>query len=435
MITTAAPATGRTTAHPTSPVLVADPLDRWSAVTISAPVRMLRRLVMLLWWRPLVRVVGPLRVVGTQNLPPRPCVLVCDHHSHADTIAIQVALSRVGGRRVVAAAAADHWFRSLRRRVVATFAVGAFPFPRDGDGGLRQAARLLELGHDVIIFPQGSRRVDAEQWRSGVGRLATELEATLVGVRVDGTARVLPPGASSLTPQPMSVGFGRPLNSLPGESARQVTQRARHASSAVRLPGPVEGRLVMLSSRLRDNATRRGLLILAVWAFAEATVWPLIPDLMLAGMVLAAPRLAHRFVAVTALSSAVGGVVALQLARAGWSWPLLAVTDRMAPQAAAVLADGGASGVLTQPLSGIPVKVFNVVAAGTDIGWWQWAGWSLVARGARMAVVAGVVWLVARLVWSGRLPQGWSPRIHALLVIAGSAAFVLGWGALLTVWR
>ncbi|HUG86241.1 MAG TPA: 1-acyl-sn-glycerol-3-phosphate acyltransferase, partial [Euzebya sp.] len=91
------------------------------------------------------------------------------HSSHADAVVMRVALARAGRHRVVAAAAEDHWFTSRGRAILAVVGAGAFPFPRHGDIGLRRAAALLAAGHDVIMFPEGSRDAAAAAAGCAVG--------------------------------------------------------------------------------------------------------------------------------------------------------------------------------------------------------------------------------------------------------------------------
>lgn len=455
------------------------PLTGWILLSAHPLLALVRRLLLRAVWRPALAVVGPLHLEGLHHLPPGPCVLVADHRSHVDAIAIRVALTRGGRHDVLAAAAEDHWFGSRRRGVVAVLAAGGFPLPRHGRLGLDRAAGLLAAGHDVILFPQGSRDASAARWRSGAGHLALSTGAPLVPVRTFGMDRVLPKGARWPRPHPMAIAFGAPMyppiarpttapaaplaadptppdptppdpmtaNPLPaGHEAEEengtrasdhavaLVARARTAADALDLPAPIEGRLVGLSVSLRRTAVRRGVLLLTVWAFAEATVWPLIPDLLLAGMCLAVPRLAPRLVAATTLGSAVGGAAALSLGRAGIGWPLWAVTAPMQTGAATAVASDGALAVLRQPLSGIPYKAFNAAAVHADVDVFAWVGGTVVARGARMAVVALVAATAGRLLWSGRLADGWAPRLHALAVLVGLGVFVLGWGLVVAAW-
>ncbi|HUG85402.1 MAG TPA: lysophospholipid acyltransferase family protein [Euzebya sp.] len=405
----------------------------WTQATVHPLLAAVRRLVTLLVWRPVLAVVGPLHVSGAGRLPATACVFVADHSSHADAVLMRVALARAGRHRVVAAAAEDHWFTSRGRAILAVVGAGAFPFPRHGDIGLRRAAALLATGHDVIMFPQGSRDAAARDWRCGAGRLAVTCGATLVGVTIDGAAELLPKGTAWPSPRPLAVAFGDPVRARAGEGAVEVTARVRAAT--VGIDPDTEGRLVGLSCRLRANAVRRGTLILAVWAFAEATIWPLIPDLLLAGLVFAVPRLGPRLVAVAAGASAIGGAVAVTLARAGLTWPLPAVTSAMQQQAVDAISQHGARGLLAQPLSGVPYKAFNSAGAGTDIEVLSWVGWTVTARGMRMAVVALMAWAAGRLLWSARVPEGWAPRLHAVVVLTGLVLFVLGWAAVLLWWR
>lgn len=407
----------------------------WTRLTTAPIVAVLRLVLTSLLWRPLLAVVGPLHTEGFSSLPATPCVIVADHRSHADAIAIRVALARAGRHRVVAAAAEDHWFRGRLRGLVGVLGAGAFPFPREGEVGLDRAAALLRAGYDVVLFPQGSRDAGSTRWRCGAGRLALEAGAPIVPVRLYGTDHVLPKGARWPRPHPLSLAVGAPIRAVAEDDPTEVVDRARRSAYRAVLPAPVEGRLVGLSVRLRRTAVCRGVAVLAVWAFAEATVWPLIPDLVLAGMAFAVPRLAPRLAATTALASAAGGAVAVALGRAGLSWPMLAVTQSMRTGAAAAVEADGARGVLLQPLSGIPYKAFNAAAVQADVDLVAWAGWTVLARGTRMAVVVLVASMVGRVLWSRHVPDGWAPRLHSLVVLVGLVLFVLGWAAVIALWR
>src|SRR5207248_2701213 len=124
------------------------------------------------FWRAALTATGGLRVDGT--LPDRPCVLVANHTSHADTAALLAALP--AARRPVVAAAADYWFTRPLRRATCRLLMGAFPVRRSGGGlgSLLAAGELLAQGRDVIVYPEGSRSRDGSlgEFRAGAARLA-----------------------------------------------------------------------------------------------------------------------------------------------------------------------------------------------------------------------------------------------------------------------
>ena len=146
-------------------------------------------------WRTVLTLTGGLRVHGAARLPAGPCVIVANHRSHADTAALIAALP--ARRQPAVAAAADYWFRGASRRGICRALCAAFPVRRSGGGGadLAAAARLLAAGHDVIVFPEGSRSRDGRtgDFHRGAARLAMAAGVPLVPAGISGTGTLLPP--------------------------------------------------------------------------------------------------------------------------------------------------------------------------------------------------------------------------------------------------
>lgn len=159
-------------------------------------------------WNPALRLwCRPLAVDGSP--PAAPSVYVANHASHADTVLLRLAVGATVRRRLAVGAADDYFFSTPRRGAAFTLAVGAFPFPRRGDVGLRRAEDLLRDGWSVLLYPQGTRNPDGE-YRPGVLRLAGH-GWPLVPVGIAGTSRVLPKGARVPRRSPAAVVFGAPL--------------------------------------------------------------------------------------------------------------------------------------------------------------------------------------------------------------------------------
>ena len=159
-------------------------------------------------WRAVLRLTGGLRVDGAAELPPGPCLIVANHSSHADTAALIAALP--AWRKPVVAAAADYWFRGGFRPAICRALCGAFPVRRSGGGSadLAAAARLLAAGHDVIVFPEGTRSRDGQigDFRRGAARLAAAAGAPLVPAGISGTRALLPPADSGWAGGPGCAG-------------------------------------------------------------------------------------------------------------------------------------------------------------------------------------------------------------------------------------
>jgi len=190
---------------------------------------LLRRIL----WRAVLTGTGGMRHSG--ELPHGPCVLVANHCSHADTAALLAALP--ARRRPVVAAAADYWFgpgthggpaQCVLRAITCRALCAGFPVRRGGGSAdLTAAVAYLAAGHDVIIYPEGTRSRDGATggFRGGAARLAEAAGVPLVPVGIAGTRDLLPPGGR-LRRSKVGVLIGTALSPGPGGPA-ELTRRAR----------------------------------------------------------------------------------------------------------------------------------------------------------------------------------------------------------------
>jgi 1-acyl-sn-glycerol-3-phosphate acyltransferase len=182
-------------------------------------------------WRVVLGVTGGLRVSGAAALPAGACVIVANHNSHADTAALIAALP--ARRRPVVAAAADYWFGGGCRAWSSRVLCAAFPVRRAGGGGadLAIAARLLAAGHDVIVYPEGTRSRDGGigDFHRGAARLAALAGVPLVPAGITGTRTLLPPGGSACR-APVAVRFGAPIPALTGGKTMIMARNGRIAA-------------------------------------------------------------------------------------------------------------------------------------------------------------------------------------------------------------
>ncbi len=163
-------------------------------------------------------------VTGLSTLPSAgPVVLVADHDSYWDPIAIAVAAR--GVRPVRALSKSTLWkFRPVGALMTG---MGHIPVIRGvpNDEALARAARALADGACIGMFPEGTRSLGrALRARSGVGRLVELVpEAEVVCVRTTGT-----PDVVRVPRRPtVSVEFYRPAEGpkRPEESAADYSQR------------------------------------------------------------------------------------------------------------------------------------------------------------------------------------------------------------------
>lgn len=184
--------------------------------------------------------------------------------------------------------------------------------------------------------------------------------------------------------------------------------------------------------RIADLArSRRGLLLVALWACAEAVLFPVVPDVVLLPLVAAAPRSMSRLVLGLFAGALVGSAIlaALVVADPGRVGSALASLPGMdATTLPAVEAEVAAQGAaaFAQFGPGVPLKVYTtawVAEGGSPI---ILVGAVLVNRVTRIG--PGI--LVAALI--GWLAPAFLRRHERLAV----AAYALGWtGLYLVYWR
>jgi 1-acyl-sn-glycerol-3-phosphate acyltransferase len=169
---------------------------------------------------------------------------------------------------------------------------------------------------------------------------------------------------------------------------------------------------------LRRGAEHGGATALVgTWGIAEALWLPVMPDVAVAVVTLSAPRRWRLRALAAVAGSLAGGAVAHRVGAAGTRPPLLLVTPRMMAAVDRWLTEEGARGVLHQPLSGVPFKVFAYgagLAGVSSAGLLTWAG---VGRGLRLL---GVAWV------SGRVGRGIARRRSPAAQLAATATTVIG---------
>ncbi len=187
--------------------------------------------------RPVVRTWGRLEVEGLEALPASgPVLVVANHDSHWDPIAVGVAAIR--RRQIRALAKSDLW--KVRGLAPILNGMGQIPIERGaGDvGALAKAIEALREGACIGVFPEGTRsRGEVLRPRSGVGRLALEVpEAKLVCVVIEGTSELTGfprrPRLRTRFFEP-AEGQARP-NEEPGEiSARLLAEIREHVAPSI----------------------------------------------------------------------------------------------------------------------------------------------------------------------------------------------------------
>lgn len=141
----------------------------------------------------------------------------------------------------------------------------------------------------------------------------------------------------------------------------------------------------------------RALWILAFVAFIESSVFPIPPDILLIPMVLAAPRRAWLIAATCTLASVAGGVLGYAIGYFAWEslgQPILTTLGKGHSFEGFRLRynDWGAWAVLVAGITPFPYKVITILSGATNLSLPVFIIASVIARGLRFFVVAGLLW-------------------------------------------
>lgn len=178
---------------------------------------------------------------------------------------------------------------------------------------------------------------------------------------------------------------------------------------------------------------RRGWHLVAfLWGAAEATVFFIVPDVLLSFLALRAPRLALAACASAVAGAVLGGasVHALATRAPATALAMIDAVPWIGPALIGTIRSGYAAdgwwALFRGPYIGEPYKVFALLAPELGHGRWAFAAMSVPARGLRFVVVVLAVALVARLL-ARHLP--WLLR-PALLILIWIGIYAVYWGSL-----
>ncbi|TIS53833.1 MAG: 1-acyl-sn-glycerol-3-phosphate acyltransferase [Mesorhizobium sp.] len=167
-------------------------------------------------------------------------IYFANHTSHGDFILLSACLSEKERAITHAIAAAEYWGKSRLRRFIAEDMLSSVLISRqwtsEAEHPISVMLSVLDQGHSLIIFPEGTRNMSDEllPFRSGLYNLSmARPDVELIPCWIENMSRVLPKGQFLPVPLLCRVVFGAPVAVAPGEERRAFLDRARTALLAL----------------------------------------------------------------------------------------------------------------------------------------------------------------------------------------------------------
>lgn len=162
-----------------------------------------------------------------------------NHSSHLDTWALWAALPAEIRIKTRPVAAKDYWGNGAIKRFIALKMLNAVLIERTvtrHSDPLQPMLDALSSGDSLIIFPEGTRRAQAEpsDFKGGLYHLAEAFpQVKLIPVYLDTLHRSMPKGSILPVPLICTVRFGGAISLLPNEHKKAFLARAREAVLAL----------------------------------------------------------------------------------------------------------------------------------------------------------------------------------------------------------
>jgi 1-acyl-sn-glycerol-3-phosphate acyltransferase len=185
-------------------------------------------LVQKVWSRILMWAGGAtLEVLGSQNIDPaRPTIYVCNHQSTLDAPVLFMALWPVKFRYVskhtLKYVPVMGWYLILARYIFINRSN-----KRAAVASLDEAGRRIRGGTSIVVFPEGTRSDDGSilPFKKGPFAVAVKAQVPICPVTIEGSGKVMPKNSWNITPGPVRVKIGSPIDPTPFGNDREALMR------------------------------------------------------------------------------------------------------------------------------------------------------------------------------------------------------------------
>ena len=172
-----------------------------------------------IFWKNFLKIFIGLKYVNEKTLKnKKQFILIANHNSHMDTMAIMSAIPSRYIHKVHPIAARDFFGGSLFKKILMRYLVNATLIQRDRDDPendpIDSMDKMLKKSRSLILFPEGSRGVPGvmTKFKKGLGYLIQRNpEINVIPVYLDNVYKTLPRGKNLILPYNCSIKFGDPI--------------------------------------------------------------------------------------------------------------------------------------------------------------------------------------------------------------------------------
>ena len=172
-----------------------------------------------IFWKNFLKIFIGLKYVNEKTLKnKKQFILIANHNSHMDTMAIMSAIPSRYIHKVHPIAARDFFGGSLFKKILMRYLVNATLIKRDRDDPendpIDSMDKMLKKSRSLILFPEGSRGVPGvmTKFKKGLGYLIQRNpEINVIPVYLDDVYKTLPRGKNLILPYNCSIKFGDPI--------------------------------------------------------------------------------------------------------------------------------------------------------------------------------------------------------------------------------
>jgi len=146
-------------------------------------------------------------------------IIVANHNSHLDTMALLASVPAKIIHKVKPVAAADHFGKNRIQEILCNFFINTILISRKRDKNnpgydpINRMVKALDEGFSLILFPEGTRgEPEIEQkFKPGVAIvLSKRPQVKYVPVYMKGMGKAMPKGDNLIVPFSSSLSYGRP---------------------------------------------------------------------------------------------------------------------------------------------------------------------------------------------------------------------------------